>query len=405
LKHKHITFNNNISEIDKNTEICLMTHADSWTKYQNKPKINVVNSSIGKRFYSSIKCNSPLSVKPAVIYQNAITDKLIILKENKNKSGIYRWTNLTNNNSYIGSSVNLARRLNEYYNLRILKLHSFKSYIYSSVLKYGHSNFKLEILEYCNSLNIHKREQYFIDLFKPEYNICKIVRSCLGKKHKEETKIKISISNLGKKLTEEAKIKIRESKIGLYLGRKHTEEHKKKLKGRLPWNLGKKYTEEQKKNFKGRLPWNLGFPHKDETLAKITATKLGLNYNERRFVIIKNIETGEINKFVSNVKAAIFLGCSSYTLAIHIKKKKIFQGKFQIYFKIETLDSYTNLSLNKNKRRFVIVKNIETGEINKFTAIIRASVFLECSRSTLNRYIVKKKIYRTKFQIYFTFSS
>jgi hypothetical protein len=29
LKHKHITFNNNISEIDKNTEICLMTHADS----------------------------------------------------------------------------------------------------------------------------------------------------------------------------------------------------------------------------------------------------------------------------------------------------------------------------------------------------------------------------------------
>jgi len=40
----------------------------------------------------------------------------------------------------------------------------------------AHSNFKLEILEYCEAdrLIILEREQYYIDLLKPEYNILKI---------------------------------------------------------------------------------------------------------------------------------------------------------------------------------------------------------------------------------------
>lgn len=43
--------------------------------------------------------------------------------------------------------------------------------IYFALLKYGYSSFKLEILEYCDSKVLISREQKYLDLFKPEYNI------------------------------------------------------------------------------------------------------------------------------------------------------------------------------------------------------------------------------------------
>jgi len=43
-------------------------------------------------------------------YNNADTCKAKILSENKNKSGIYMWTNSINGKRYIGSSDNLNRR-------------------------------------------------------------------------------------------------------------------------------------------------------------------------------------------------------------------------------------------------------------------------------------------------------
>jgi group I intron endonuclease len=48
---------------------------------------------------------------------------------------------------------------------------SHRSMINSALLKYGYSNFTLEILEYCDSSEVVTREQYYLDLFKPEYNI------------------------------------------------------------------------------------------------------------------------------------------------------------------------------------------------------------------------------------------
>jgi len=45
--------------------------------------------------------------------------------------------------------------------------------IYKALLKNGYSNFTLEILEYCDSEDLIKREQYYLELLKPEYNILK----------------------------------------------------------------------------------------------------------------------------------------------------------------------------------------------------------------------------------------
>jgi group I intron endonuclease len=43
--------------------------------------------------------------------------------------------------------------------------------INKGLLKYGFSNFSLEILEYCEVENLIEREKYYFNLLKPEYNI------------------------------------------------------------------------------------------------------------------------------------------------------------------------------------------------------------------------------------------
>jgi hypothetical protein len=49
----------------------------------------------------------------------------------------------------------------------------------------------MKILEYCDIKSLLEREQYYIDLYKPEYNICKIAGSMLGFRHSPETLLKL----------------------------------------------------------------------------------------------------------------------------------------------------------------------------------------------------------------------
>jgi group I intron endonuclease len=97
----------------------------------------------------------------------------------------------------------------------VSKLASRTSIIYSAILKHGYVNFSLDILEYCEIDILIKREQYYLDLLKPEYNILKIANSRLGSKQSEATKIKISNSNKGKHYH--------------FLGKMHTYETRKKI--------------------------------------------------------------------------------------------------------------------------------------------------------------------------------
>jgi group I intron endonuclease len=111
-------------------------------------------------------------------------NKYSIYEENRNKSGIYRWNDLTNNKSYIGSSKNLTNRFYTYYSSTSMKniIKKSSSRIYSAILRHGHTKFSLDILEYCDSNTRYKREQYYINLLKPEYNILKRVRSNFRRK-------------------------------------------------------------------------------------------------------------------------------------------------------------------------------------------------------------------------------
>jgi len=168
--------------------------------------------SANRYFHSESSNREPNSIVPVKIYENADISKEKIIKDNTNKSGVYRWLNLLTGKSYIGSSVNLSKRFYAYFNLRHLEKRKKNSIIYSSLLKNGYSNFKLEILEYCNSSILRDRENFYIQILDPEYNILnnvtqsyKNIEESEGSRgrrlyrHSDITKAKISESAFARK--------------------------------------------------------------------------------------------------------------------------------------------------------------------------------------------------------------
>jgi len=111
----------------------------------------------------------------------------------RSRSGvIYKITNLINGDFYIGSTQNLYKR----YYTHIRDIRSNKQScvkLIRAINKYGESNFKFEIIDECEPNNILKKEQYYLDLLFPKYNIAKIAGSNLGIKRTEECKLLRSI--------------------------------------------------------------------------------------------------------------------------------------------------------------------------------------------------------------------
>jgi len=100
----------------------------------------------------------------AALYINADKEKAIAIKCNNKKSGVYRWTHRESGKSYIGSSVDLGKRFTTYYSYDWISSQAKSSIICKSLIKYGYSEFSLEILEYCNHRSdTIKREQFYLD--------------------------------------------------------------------------------------------------------------------------------------------------------------------------------------------------------------------------------------------------
>lgn len=109
-------------------------------------------------------------------------------------------------NSYIGSAVDLSNRLYQHYWGKISNI-----ILQHAIDKYGLSNFSTRVLESCDQSLLLEREQYYFDLFSPEYNINPIAGSRLGAKHSEVFKKKFSEIRSGTNHSEDTKNKISQS--------------------------------------------------------------------------------------------------------------------------------------------------------------------------------------------------
>jgi group I intron endonuclease len=190
------------------------------------------------------------------------------------KSGIYQIINIINEKKYIGSSNNLNKRwrdhrnslrMNEHHNILLQRIYN----------KYGDKTLKFSILEEINDpQELLKKEQFYIDLINPEYNVCKTAGSPLGYKHTEETKEKMR-----KPKSEETKKKMSKSQKGKIL----SEETKKKMSisrtGEKNPMYGKHYSRSEETKKKMSLVKSginnpmFGKNHTEETKKKISNTK------------------------------------------------------------------------------------------------------------------------------------
>lgn len=72
-----------------------------------------------------------------------------------------------------------------------IRIKTTNSLIYKAQLKYGHSAFRLDIIEYCNSSILKKRAQCYMDHLEHKYNILEFAHTLLGYKHTHEASDKM----------------------------------------------------------------------------------------------------------------------------------------------------------------------------------------------------------------------
>ncbi len=350
------------------------------------------------------------------------------------------WVNNLNKKCYVGSSINLAIRLKSYYRINKSSILRTNMPICRSVAikKYGFSNFSLKILEFCDKHSVLGREQHYMDLLKPKYNVNPKAGSRLGAKdspvtlvkkrafrHSEATLAKLrgrrhsqetlvlfknlwaKKKALGWKPSEAVRLKISESMRGKkhsiatiakikanWVERKKREEVGWKLsestreKMRLA-KLGRKLTEEQRAKLVGRK-------HSEITRKKMSTSNLNRKWSDEhrekmgQSVDVLNIETGEQFVLPSMSDAAKLLGVTRYKV-----KKAIESGEFlissssgqKITYK---LTSNQDKSLKKSAKKSnlgksitVFVENRQDGEIVEYTSISKAAEALGYSWLTI----------------------
>lgn len=143
-------------------------------------------------------------------------DKIVVDIES---SGIYEIRNLINGKRYIGSATCFRKRWAGHKS-------GFKNgnhpnrYLMSSWIKYGPDAFVFGIIEVCAIDELIRREQYWIDSGKPEYNLSPTAGNNTGVKFSDEAKQKISERHkgnkycLGRKISDKTKAAISQANRG-----------------------------------------------------------------------------------------------------------------------------------------------------------------------------------------------
>jgi len=180
-------FIDSLMEIDINNFI-FVTYYQSKNTYMNNNNNNnnkkcYVNSSLydisldNIMPYRYILYLYSMGIFPHAVIYNIKTYQ-DVNKFNK-LSGIYLWLNKINGKIYIGSAVNLNKRLLHYFLYKSL-IAKNTMIINKSILKYGINHFSLFILEI--NKDVLKTEQKYFDILNPDYNILNFAHNSSGYK-------------------------------------------------------------------------------------------------------------------------------------------------------------------------------------------------------------------------------
>ena len=112
-------------------------------------------------------------------------------------SGIYHIRHISSEKRYIGSAVNLNQRWRQHKHELFKNKHSNPK-LQNAWNKYGSAEFEFSILSRVPPEELITQEQIAIDLFQPEYNICKTAGSTLGRTMSAEARHKMSVAKLGR---------------------------------------------------------------------------------------------------------------------------------------------------------------------------------------------------------------
>lgn len=190
---------------------------------------------------------------------------------------IYLRTNKINGKQYVGQTKDFERREYNWYNTN---WEYAGKCINAAREKYGTENFTTDILKECSTQEeSNKWEMYYIKELNTKvpngYNLTDGGEGSIGCVFSDERKKRLSEimkgeNNhfFGKHHTEETKRKIAEKAKG----RKHTEEAKKKMKGRPSPNKGKHLSEETRQKLR---EFHLGMKASEETRKKISDANKG----------------------------------------------------------------------------------------------------------------------------------
>lgn len=183
---------------------------------------------------------------------------------NNNTSGIYEIVNKLNGHRYVGSAVNIGKRWGNHIRDLNNNKHCNK-HLQSAWNKYGADAFNFQVIELCFFLMLLPREQHYIDILCPEYNVLPTAGSNLGMKFSDEARANMSAAHKGLKYsspTAEARANISAARMGkkptpetkakqsaAKMGKKRppfTEEHKAKMSASMKGKKKRLRTAEEK---------------------------------------------------------------------------------------------------------------------------------------------------------------
>jgi hypothetical protein len=209
--------------------------------------------------------------------------------------GVYKITN-PNGKIYIGQSINIERRWNDY-----RRLHNCKGQtkLYNSLKKYGTENHIFEVIEECLVDLIVERETFW----KHHYRVLDVQSLCCkidgkGGYLSDETKRKIGKSNSKPKPTTFPR-----GKDHKLTGTKQTEETKNKISDS---NKGKIISEETRQKLKescvGKNSRPKGYITSEETKHKISEAMLGKQKTQIHKDNISKSKIGKPTKKSTNIQ-------------------------------------------------------------------------------------------------------